>query len=243
LKPKKLDTGYFPLNNQPLELRKLLESALMHESKTLLSLIEPGSVAGDDSHTFNTQIVGYSSSENFAQFLITPELRKAQEHSEAKEAMAVIFLKGSNLLCMQTLNLEWQKKVIQLSAPWRIIKFQRRKEIRLVIPRAYEYYAEVPMSKSLTHKFRIIDISAQGMSIQAVAPREAALLPKSCIIPRLTLTIDGVKIVTGGRVASHSPVEGRRGVRIGLEFKRMSVDNSHVVSAFVSRYLAQYHQD
>jgi hypothetical protein len=237
LKIKKLETGYFPLTDHPEEIRKLVEKALVHQSKTLLSLIEP---KNDNRFNYTTSLVGFSSQRNSVEFALTPDLKSARLKIAPLEAMAVIFLRGSNLLCIQTTHIEWQKKAIELAAPWRVLKFQRRKEIRFEIPKAYEYYSEVPLSRTLTHKFRILDISAQGMSIQTVSPGEAALLPKNCLIPKLSFVIDGVRIITAARVASHSAVPGRRGPRIGLEFLRMSIENSHVVSAFVTRYLSQY---
>jgi c-di-GMP-binding flagellar brake protein YcgR len=240
LKIKKLETGYFPLTDDPLELRKLLTRALTHESKTLLSLIEAKEGARTN---FTTRLVGYSPSENFVEFALNLELKKGKARLKPVEAMAVIFLKGSNLLCMQSTQLAWDKDSLILKAPWRVLKFQRRRELRLEIPRGYEYFAELPLSRTLTHKFRILDISAQGMSVQTLSPRESTLLPKGCLVPKLSFTLDGVKVVTGARVASHSPIAGRRGLRIGLEFMRMGEESSHVLSAFVTRFLSQYYLD
>lgn len=155
------------------------------------------------------------------------------------ECMAIVFLHGHTLLCLHSSNVEWQGDTFRILPRWRAFTLQRRKQARVDIPAGYEILADLDSREGRRRRVqrRVLDISPGGLAFEAANQLEASRYRKGQVLRHVAIRIEDRLIFVDARVSREA---SSRGLKVGLQFTRMSQRDRDFLVSFVARHIVQY---
>jgi hypothetical protein len=223
----------------PLEIRHLLTRAA--EGRTAATLKIRGSETA-----LRTQLIDVDARQDGIQLLYGDSetslnretFDAAAEATGSRECMVLIYLPGRSIIGMNAEPSEFQEDRLVFSLPTKLFKIQRRKDVRFLIPQAYEFTVEFDsLEQAGTRiKKKLIDISESGLSFFILSPREVGFFKKGLIIPRATIQMHNQLINVEMCVCNHTRLERvpqGPGNKVGVEFTEISPDDKNYLGQFV----------
>jgi c-di-GMP-binding flagellar brake protein YcgR len=238
---KEAELQGFTKVTDPLELHRVLKRAIETTAKVDVRLPE---------QKIQFQAVILESSDIESGFQIEAPADISDEAIQAAPAKALVnanliaFMRGQNLLCVHSQNVEWKERTLIVAPPWSIFKLQRRKEPRYQIPAAYDLFVSMESVEGTRRRIqkRVLDISEHGMGFQVASMREAAPYRKGMFLRKMEVTIENRQIFFDARVANILRITDdprRAGVKVGIELIRISPLDKQFIAAYVARNLVQ----
>ena len=223
-----------------LEIRRLIERAAETTAKADVNFSEVRI-------QFQTQVTEHSSAQAGIEVRIPDEFRGRLQHlvKSAPEVLLILYLRNQALLGVSTRSIDWEDETFRIRPPFRVLRMQRRKEARFQIPVGYDIFVGMNAIEGESRRVqkRVLDISASGMGLQVISPREAGFFQQGLMLRNLRFELEGRKITVDAEVCNRVPlneaVTGHSGTKVGLRFTKISRADQDFLAAFVTRRLAQ----
>jgi hypothetical protein len=224
--------------SDPLEIRRLLSRA--SEGHTLASLKLRGNETVLKTHVLCAdpkQGIHLEFDEKTG--MLNPDsFESLTRESPERECMLLMYIEGRFIFGINAEPVEIRKDRMVFAPPVKVFKIQRRKDVRFVIPSAYEFTVEIEsleQARTRVHK-RLIDISESGLSFFVLSPREAALFRPGLVLSRCFVHIQNHSLPVMLKVRNRGKHErGAQGAgnKIGVEFEQISPDDRTYLGQFV----------
>jgi hypothetical protein len=214
----------------PLEIRRLLSRAM--ESPTSASIKLRGSEIPLRTHLIPTR----------PKDGIHLELPVTEEPLDGRDCLVLLYLTGRSVIGLSAQPSQILVDRLVFSPPEKLVKIQRRKNVRYEIPLAYEYTIELDSieQRGTRVRKRLIDISEDGVSFFVLSPREAGLFREGLVIPRTIIRMQNQTILSSLKVRSQIKIErgqqgGPKGAgnKIGAVFEDISPEDRNYISQVI----------
>ncbi len=225
-----------------LEIRRLIAAAT--DSQVAVDVSIPGLGI-----RFEEKITALSNAKVGVEVKLIPGLfNQIKERSpegeppKQMEAFFILFLEGQMLLGIQGTHLLWTEKTVRIAPPFKVLKIQRRKETRWVVPKGYDLKVELPIDRGMSHHRRLLDLSFSGLAFHVPTDREASLYRKGTIIRGVRLTLDHrsmlLNLEVANQIALRTPKQND-GYKIGTKFTALNPTDQNWLNGYITHRLAQ----
>lgn len=137
------------------------------------------------------------------------------------EVMLMVLVEGQTLIGIKS----QQNADGSFDVPKTLIRIQRRKDHRWVIPGAYEIFVRIGVPR------RVIDIGEKGLAFRVGTDAESRKYSIGMDLLKCVFEIHGRKIEVDLEVRNHVDLD--KGVKIGTRFTRIAKDDADWLGSFI----------
>jgi c-di-GMP-binding flagellar brake protein YcgR len=199
----------------PLEIRRILARAAGEQIRAVVS-------AGSGQRRFESNVEDYDAR------LKALILRRPADFQEIERCLVLLFSKGQQALGFTgRLVPQADADSIAVTTPRKILKIQRRSEVRLEIPAGYNI--SVPIFQI---RRRVLDLSAQGLAFLVGSADEVSRFIPGTLLRRVPLKVHGRTITFDAEVRNSIPYRsGTEQFKVGVRFLRLKPEDAEFITA------------
>jgi c-di-GMP-binding flagellar brake protein YcgR len=228
----RIDPAHVRTITDALEIRRLLEQAADASARALI-----GVGGGDERH--ESAVLELDREQGFL-LLRRPESLSARGAS-GRPCFVLIFARGLQALGFTAPVSSAREGVLRFALPAKAFQLQRRKDVRVEIPKGYDLAVKLHSAEARGKRIRrrLLDISAHGFSFLVTSAEEAARFAAGKFIRQVILEVHGRQIVFDAQIRNHFTLGAGR-IKIGAQFLRVHPSDREFIEALCLTRLAPF---